>query len=363
MRCAEPLELRGTQESILERVPAGEWRTLVSPSAAADLPPRSVVVVNDTVMVSPTNNAAVEVALLRDGEWDDPQEYPGDLRLVSADGEWLSVINHVELERYVACVTALESWPTFVTEALRGQAIVARSFALNQMTRRGSQSWDVGSSQGSQVYRGVQRTEIGRRAAAATQYTAGLVCAWNDGTAERIIPTYYSAACGGLSQSAAIFGPADDIVPLSGGVECDYCRMAPGDSYRWGPITLPLGVVWQRLAGRFPIMHQVWPLVNVEVAQRASTGHALRMRLTSAGGATHELSGENFRLALGGSTIKSVRFDVHVSDGQVIFANGQGYGHALGLCQWGMQGQALAGKSAGDILRHYYRGVRIVRAY
>lgn len=363
VRSETPLEVRGPDGAVQERIAVNDWRTLVGSAAAATLSPQSAVVVNDVITVSPEQHGTMEVAFLRDGEWSEALEYPGELRLAAVDDGSFSVVNHVDLERYVACVTALEVWPTFATEALRGQAIVARTFALDQMMRRGHLNHDVSSTQGSQVYKGVQRRDIGRRAAAATRYTAGLVCTWNDGKGERIIPTYYSAACGGMTQSASIFSPADDIAPLAGGVPCDYCRIAPGDSYRWGPVNLPIGTVWERLSVRFPAMHQVWPLANVEVVDRAATGHVRRLRMTSASGATYEVAGENFRLALGATTIKSVHFDLRVVDKQVYFEGGRGYGHALGLCQWGMQGQALAGKSAADILRYYYHDARVLRAY
>lgn len=363
VKSEKPLEVRGPDGEVLERIPVNDWRTLISSAAATDLPAQSAVVVNDAITVAPTSQSTVEIAFLRDGQWSDALEYPGELVLSPEGDGAFAVVNHVDMERYVACVTALEVWPTFVTEALRGQAIIARTFALDQMIRRSHLAYDVSSTQGSQVYKGVQRRDIGRRAAAATRYTAGLVCAWNDGTGDRLIPTYYSAACGGMTQSAAIFGPGDDIVPLSGGVSCDFCRIAPGDSYRWGPVSLPIGTVWERLSVRFPAMHQVWPLANVEIVERAATGHVRRLRMTSASGATYEIAGENFRLALGAATIKSVHFDLRVVDKQVHFENGRGYGHALGLCQWGMQGQALAGKSAADILRYYYHDARILRAY
>lgn len=357
------MHVRDADAQVLKSIPGGEWQTFSSPAASSQVPPESVLVVSETTTLAPTDHAAVEVLLMRDGEWDEPLEFPGTIVLSPGDDGALNVINHVDLEPYVACVAAVEAWPTFATEALRGQAIIARTFALSQMLRRNGQLWDVGSSQGSQVYRGVQRREIGRRAAAAASYTAGLVCVWNDGSGERLIPTYYSAACGGTSQSAAIFGPADNIAPLSGGVWCDYCRIAPGNAYRWGPVSLPLGTVWEKLSARFPEMHQVWPLAGVEVVDRAATGHARRVRLISASGAMHEMGGENFRLALGGATVKSTNMEVRVLEGNVVFENGRGYGHGLGLCQWGMQGQALAGKSAGDILRYYYPGTQVVRAY
>jgi len=52
-----------------------------------------------------------------------------------------------------------------------------------------------------------------------------------------------------------------------------------------------------------------------------------------------------------------------VKDGEMIFENGKGYGHGLGLCQWGTQGQAQAGKQAAEILRFYYPDAKLTRAY
>jgi len=52
-----------------------------------------------------------------------------------------------------------------------------------------------------------------------------------------------------------------------------------------------------------------------------------------------------------------------VTEQHVIFEDGHGFGHGLGLCQWGMQGQALEGKRAGEILRYYYPGSKLTRAY
>ena len=72
---------------------------------------------------------------------------------------------------------------------------------------------------------------------------------------------------------------------------------------------------------------------------------------------------ERFRLAVGSMVVKSTDFGVRVIDGQVVFEHGRGFGHGLGLCQWGMQGQALAGKRAGEIVRFYYPGSRLTRVY
>ena len=85
--------------------------------------------------------------------------------------------------------------------------------------------------------------------------------------------------------------------------------------------------------------------------------------MTGSGGESVDVLGERFRLALGGALIKSTDCTIRISDGAVIFENGRGFGHGLGLCQWGAQGRALNGWSAGRILRHYYPEAKLTRVY
>ncbi len=66
--------------------------------------------------------------------------------------------------------------------------------------------------------------------------------------------------------------------------------------------------------------------------------------------------GDLGRLITGSATFQ-------VTESDVVFKNGRGYGHGLGLCQWGAQGQALDGKSAAEILRYYYPGAKLTRVY
>jgi stage II sporulation protein D len=65
-----------------------------------------------------------------------------------------------------------------------------------------------------------------------------------------------------------------------------------------------------------------------------------------------------FRLAVGPDRVKSTRFSVTASDDQFVF-QGRGYGHGVGLCQWGAQGLAKAGKSWQEILLYYYPGAAL----
>ena len=343
--------------------------TLVGASLVASRDPAAGILIGDVsysveaVTLRPKGSEAVSVSLYRDGEWSPVRMYPGVLRLLRGEERGLDLVNLVDAERYVACVVASEVWPTFETEAYRAQAVAARTFVLYQMQRRTRASFDVGATQGSQVYRGIRTDQVGRRASDAAEYTRGIVLSWRDGGEDRLFCSYYSAACGGVSQSAAIFGKGNDIEPLRGGVRCDECRIAPGDTYRWGPERLAESEVRSRLVSAYPKLGSLGRIRKIKVAEKTASGRPVRLQITGSGGESSDMLAERFRLAVSGSLIKSTHFKIHVKGGEVIFKDGRGFGHGLGLCQWGMQGRALKGWRAGEILRYYYPGSKLTRVY
>lgn len=315
------------------------------------------------VAVQPRSTGSVGLSVRTDGEWLPERRFPGVLRLTVGEDNRLDVTNVVPVEQYVASVVASEVWPTFEKEAYRVQAIAARTFVLFQMSRRSGAAYDVTATQRAQVYRGIRTDEPGRRARQATEYTRGIVLAHHHDGKDRLFCTYYSAACGGMSQSAAIFGPDNDIPPLSGGVSCDYCKIAPGRTYRWGPVRLAKNELWSRLVSDYPDLTSLERLRHVEVTERTPSGRPVFLRLTGANGATFDMLAERFRLAIGGSKIRSTDFELRVDADYVTFKNGRGFGHGLGLCQWGAQGQAIQGKRTAATLRYYYPGSKLMRAY
>ena len=362
LRAEGDISLTDTARAVVRGYPGNEGLT-VEQGGEGEFLIAGAVVATTAIGLEPTSGEGLFLSIRRRGKWSPETHYPGSLRLI-LDGEGgFAVINSVDMERYVSIVVAGEVWPTFHEEAYRAQAIVARTFVLYQMERRPDALYDVKATQSSQVYHGVRTDEPGRRAVEATRFTRGLVCTWRDGDQDRLFSTYYSAACGGMSQSAAIFGAADDVPPLAGGVKCDYCRIAPGDSYRWGPVRLNRRDVMRRLAARYSEVASLGRLTGITVLGRTPGGRPVRLRLTGSTGKTHDLLAEHFRLALGPTEIRSTDCRIRLSGDDVVFTRGRGFGHGLGLCQWGMQGQALQGKSAAQILRFYYPGSKLTRVY
>ena len=315
------------------------------------------------VTLRPAEGDAIRLSLDRAGQWSAEVAYPGLIHLTAGDAGGIEVVNELDLERYVGCVVANEVWPTFDAEAFRAQAIVSRSFVLYQMSRRPNAPFDVSATQGSQVYRGIRDDAVGRRAVEAAEYTRGIVCTWRDRDEDRLFCTYYSAACGGVSQSAALLGPEGDVPPLRGGVKCDYCKIAPADAYRWGPVRLPVAEVLAHLIERYPDLASLGGISAITPLEQTPSGRLITLRITGQNGANHDMLAERFRLAIGPTVIRSTDCRIRVKDGEMIFENGKGYGHGLGLCQWGMQGLAQSGKHAAEILRFYYPDAKLTRAY
>jgi len=304
----------------------------------------------------------LRVAIRRRGEWSAWRTYNGRLR-VQADEAGLNVVNLVDVEHYVACVVAKEAWPTFHREALKAQAVAARTYALFQMRQRVAAPFDLGSSEGWQVYHGVTDGSLTERAMEAARATRGVVCTWGEGNLGQLIPAYYAAACGGMSQSAAIYGTASDLPPLRGQVRCDFCRIAPRGTYRWGPVRVEKTEAFGRLAARHANLASLERIEDIEVVEETRDGRWLRVRIEGVGGQGAELPAEAFRLAIGSNVVRSTACRIRVEGEEIVFDRGKGFGHGLGLCQWGSHGMALEGKDAAAILRQYYPGVSLTRVY
>ena len=357
VRIDSPYTIKDASGEVLQAGEALGWTT-ISADAGIHIGPEQVSA--ESVTIDRRAYGAIRVAV---GE-DDERHYFGALRLAATNDNTIQAINLVDVESYVAGVVPNEAWPNFHDEALRAQAVVARTYLLYQMTARGLRDYDVRASEGDQVYRGARNDRFGRRVAEAVHFTRGIVAAWNvPEKGLRIFPTYYSAACGGSTQSATAIQTEEVPLPLCGGVTCDECRIAPGEAYRWGPAEMSLDDLLERLKARESETADWKRIDRVEVLSRNDAGRIAEVRIDGSDGKQVTMSGERFRLTVGSRVMRSSHCNLATSGGKLHLTDGRGFGHGVGLCQWGMEARARAGTSAADIIRHYYPGVRLVRAY
>ncbi|MCB9867734.1 MAG: SpoIID/LytB domain-containing protein [Phycisphaerales bacterium] len=257
-----------------------------------------------------------------------------------------------------------ESWPTFHDEALQAQAVASRTYALYIMSERDKRLFDLRAGEGDQVYRGVRRDAFGRRAAEAVDATRGVVLSARTPKGLRIFCAYYSAACGGHTQSVTDYmGGGDAPEPLAHGVACDFCRIAKGEAYRWKPRSIAKVELLGRLKDRDEAFADWTEIATVAVTGTTEFGRIGQVTLTGADDAKVVMGPETFRLAVGSRVMRSTDCTLTDLGDTLEFTNGKGFGHGVGMCQWGAEGQARAGRQASVILHHYYPGAQIVRAY
>lgn len=290
--------------------------------------------------------------------------YRGTLR-VNLDGQGrLELVNRLDLEEYLRGVVPSEMPGTFHPEALRAQAIAARTYALFQRNTVGMRrTWDVRADQSSQVYRGLSAQAEAPEAVRAVDATRGVVCTWNSPLGRRIFCTYYSSTCGGRTVSAAAIRGGDVPAPLAGGVPCEYC--ANSRWYRWEPQTISKATITANLRTRFPPVREIGPVEQVEPLDETGAGRPTAIRITDAEGGTVTLRAEEFRLGVDptGRVLRSTDFQVRCEERSITFYDGRGWGHGVGLCQYGAEGMARSGKSAAAILAYYYPGSQLALAY
>ena len=336
-------ELAGPQE----KMSRGEVRAI--PGTGIQMGARTLAC--SDILIHPARDASI---VLED------KTYRGLLR-IQRTNEGLVFTNHVDIEAYLRGVLRGELPRSFHPEAFRAQAVAARTYALYMRGQTpATRSFDVTDDESSQVYEGVQAEESG--AVAAVEATSGEVCLWGSGGTEAMFCTYYSSSCGGMSQHVNNVKPRDpDVPPLAGGVACDDCRSAR--HYRWGPVTISKVEATKRLLARYPSFSKLGMLTAVRAKELTKDGRIIRLEVIGSGGQKETLMGEDFRLSMGGRIVKSTRCTIVSQGGNLIFKDGRGFGHGMGLCQYGMETKARRGIDHRQILATYYPGAVIKKIY
>jgi stage II sporulation protein D len=293
--------------------------------------------------------------------------YRGTIAVYALDGG-MSVVNVAKIDDYLRGVVPLEIGTTSLGDsaAVQAQAVTARSYAYIHLTP--NRYYDVTDGTLDQVYGGVAaETAVGSE---AVESTRTLVLKY----AGRIVNAPYSSTCGGRTAAASEIWRSEDEPYLRSvsdeipGTGRYYCDIAP--RFRWTR-TLDEAQLNAALAqylanyvavpGRRPGVAQ-----SVIVGSRTESGRVGTLIVTTDRG-RFTLRGNDIRYVMrppGGEILNSTYFSVGAttrSDGAVtkLTLTGTGYGHGVGMCQWGAIGRARAGQDFRTILRTYYPGTTV----
>lgn len=291
--------------------------------------------------------------------------------LVRPTAEGVTAVNLLDLESYLLGVVPHEigsGRPAEEIEAVKAQAVAARTYAIRHMGRRSDLGFDLYATVSDQVYGGAESEDAA--ATRAVRETRGEILTY-DGEP---IEAYYHSTCGG--RTAAIEEVWDsDPRPYLRSVSDErpdggwYCESS--NRFRWTEEwTRPelLETLESGLQSQTPSGVDLNRVDDIEVTDRTTSGRVARMVIRTDAG-TFTLGGDSVRWILRpepGRILNSSAIAVHPEgDGQVehLTVEGAGWGHGIGMCQIGALGRSRDGRSYREILQVYYPGTRLSRLY
>ena len=263
--------------------------------------------------------------------------------IVTRQSNRLLVVNELDIEEYIKGVVPVEMNSSWHLEALKVQAIAARTYAVYQMRQVGKKDFDILNSTKDQVYRG--RTGTNPSVLRAVEQTRNLILTY----AGLPIFAAYSSTAAGTTEDAMNVWSMD--VPYLKGVECPFDMDSP--HYQWRTdVALPHLERRLREEG-FP----VGIIASIDPASFSRSGRVAQVRILHSDGELF-LRGEDLRRIVGYTILASTMFDFELAGLRIKFT-GRGAGHGVGLCQWGAKILAERGYSAETILDYYYPGTEI----
>lgn len=262
---------------------------------------------------------------------------------ISPSDKGLLVVNELQLEDYLVGLINCEISSAWPIEAVKAQAVIARTYALNRKEARKNAFYHLESSVIDQVYDGCLIEDS--RARRAVSETAGEVLTYNGA----IIQAFYHSNCGGKTEAAEnVWGAS---LPYLKGVDCQYCLTSASSAWEQ---KLALRDIEEKLKSAG---FKVSGVSDIRGGVRNNRGRLKNVVVVSARGEV-AVGGDQFRKAVGYGVIKSTNFTVKIVNGEALFT-GLGNGHGVGLCQWGSKQRALDGFGYAEILAYYYPGTEL----
>jgi len=301
--------------------------------------------------------------------------YRGKINFIPLGDGKFDVVNDVALDDYLKGVVTREMYAKWHPEALKAQAIVARTYALYEAKSGGmSRYWDVYGDERSQMYGGIDGESPQGRA--AVDATLGIVATYGSGNGH-IFKTYFSSCCGGVAQSASDAFPGDPYIPPLSERMVGNAGSA-SKYFNWGPVTLTKAEITRRIQvwatrrsaaeGRKTPESKITNVSEISVAAANRFGRPNRVLITDSFGTPYSFSAEEMRSALNTDpglepTLPSSFCKIKNDPDTITFYDGHGYGHGVGMCQYTAEAWAAAGQSCAQILAASYPQSKLVRAY
>lgn len=275
----------------------------------------------------------------------DDRHYDGIISLVLYKHELL-IINEVPIEEYICSVLHTESWPGWPLEVNKLFAITSRTYVISMIdeAKKTGRLYDVHNCNRHQTYQGVHDKKILKD---AVKQTEGVVMTHN----KKPIIAMFDSCCGGIVPANMQGVNFSDAPYLARPYACTYCK--PCKIYSW-KASFNYDELTERLKQYLPKKARV---TNIVIVKHDKAGLAQQL-LIQCGKKKIYIDGKQLYSAF--KEIKSFCYSI-TKDKKGITFNGRGYGHHIGLCQWGAREMVRSGWDYKSILKFYYPNVGFVK--
>lgn len=261
-------------------------------------------------------------------------------------------IQTMDVERYVCGVVAGEMKNDWPLEALRAQAILARTFVLKFVTEKDSRYEGADISTDIAEAQAYNASAVNDRIREAVRSTAGLVLLDADG---ELPYAWFHAHSGGTTALAveALDWRREEpaYTAVMEGLDSD---AAPESARVWSAVfSVEDFLAGCRAAGVFSETAD-----RVTIAEKGASGRAITLSVDG-----QEVNAARLRVALGSTVMRSTLLTELSSDGREVRMAGRGYGHGVGMPQWGAYALAEDGYPGEDIALHYFEGLSLARLW
>jgi len=255
----------------------------------------------------------------------------------------------IRLEEYLLGVVAAEMEPSWPKEALAAQAILARTFTMKKIQEGGVKKHGTDASTDVEEFQAYDPSRVNDRVEEAVQSTRGEVVTYDGG----YINGWFFADGGGRTAASAEEGLAykNEPAPYIKSVTDPGFDITEPENKAW-TATFSLDEVrraMQEKTGQDP-----GSITSAKITAKGPSGRATTVQVGSV-----TASAPAIRLALGSEKMRSTLLDRFEVTGEKLIISGKGYGHGVGMSQWGAKALAGQGKSPEEIVKYFFKNVKI----
>lgn len=278
------------------------------------------------------------------------RNWPTDDTMIRLYQHETGEIAELTLEEYLCGVLAGEMDNTWPEEALKAQAILARTFTLEKMEQGALAERNADASTDIHEFQAYDASKINAAIREAVDDTENEVAVYQD----NLIKAWFFSDGGGITAASAKEGLSYEKE------ETPYIHSVqdPGIEHRENP-----NVQWEAAFSMEDVAKAVASVTgvtrdeyqSVKISERGDSGRAVTYQFDNVA-----VGAAALRLALGGEVMKSNLIeDIYISNG-VLHIKGKGYGHGVGMSQWGARVLAEQGESAEEIVQYFFKNIKII---